>query len=294
MMCVSRDDRLVVALYGNGFGGHGGAEDLLRAWDLSERLARSMGLPPTHIDAVFRQKPKGLIDGNGYSLRRYRRRFEGEVRAGNVKTLGLDRMAHRGGFAMLDWEFASLLGEDPFASGAFIVGVQLCRIGGLRRGRVREIVDGVIDGATQCMKVLYGFAVVMPRAFMPMGYASGVASTELPDGFKYDVTAWVQSSGKRCGQTLRNVFGYNVLSAAHLQIPVGTQRLDQWIGLEPSRGRVEPKADELYVWTLEQYPGEMSFFRWDGPTVTRTRRALALHGVFPWQKLLTAWEASDV
>jgi len=89
-----------------------------------------------------------------------------------------------------------------------------------------------------------------------------------------------------CGEVVRNVYGYNILNAKHLELAVGRQKLREWIADADYRGRIEPLDDGLFLWTFREGDDQEAFLYWRYPPVVRVREELMKHHLFPWQRLL--------
>ena len=141
------------------------------------------------------------------------------------------------------------------------------------------------------LSVKYGFAVTMPRRFMPGFYAEGTASGELPEDLSWDASAWGHYSDHKpwraeCDRTLRNVYGYNILNARHLDIPVGCRRLEDWLKASSGRGRLEPLGEDLFLRTFQEGDDHEAFLAWDYAPLVRVREELKRYDIFPWQRLV--------
>jgi hypothetical protein len=284
-MAVIQGARFVVSLYGPTWISEPRVA-LQDWWQDSEALGQRLGVPPTRISGVFREKPAGLVNNHGCLLRRYRKRFEKQVVAGNVRALGLDRVSKPKGYMMFDWEFALECGEDPVCGVMYLIGVELSQM--RTCGAFDEValtLDAIAE-ARKHMEVCYGIAFIMPRGFLPAGYAIGLGCTGAPDNIRYDANAWMDFAGKECDHSLRNIFGYNIVNAKHLDIPVGDQRLEDWIAGGSNRGHISPIGNGLFVWSFQETPEDRRFLQWDYPPVVKVREELAVYKLFPWQRLL--------
>lgn len=253
-------------------------------WDEMEAWATKLRVPPNKIWAEFEQKPKGLIGDNAYTLARYRSRFIRQLDVANIRYLRLVRVWAEGGDCSLDWDFCGLYGPDRCAGAMFTVGVSLERLHCVPGASARDFSREAAHRGGCYLRTKYGFAVAMPRLFMSGGYAIGLASGELPEEMIDDCNAWSRFSGKECDRTLRNVYGYNVLNAKHLDMAVGDRRLEDWIRASGDRGHIEPLGDGLFLWTFQEGDDQEAFLNWDYPPVVQVREELKQHEIFPWQK----------
>jgi len=275
--------QVVVSIYGESVSLTFGS--LRNWWNEMEAWATELKVPPNEISGGFKQKPKGLVSHNGYELARYRSRFIKQLETENIEGLELMRVWPEGGYKTVDWDFIGLYGRDRFTDTRFVVGIDVDRLRDLPGASVQSFSQEVIRRSRRYINTQYGLAVSMPRLFMAGGYAIGLSSRELPDDMGWDANAWGRFSAKECDHTLRNVYGYNILNAKHLDIAVGGQRLEDWIKVSNDRGRLDPLPGNLYLWTFQKGDDEEAFLAWDYPPVVRVREELKKYEIFPWQKL---------
>lgn len=246
-------------------------------------LGASLGVPPTKIGGDFTEQETVLSHEKHYDLERYRERFYGAAQKGTLLWLGLFRPTSEKAYAMFDWSFCAMMGQDRFAGYSSVTGISVKSDGpscmGLSNWR-RE----AAHLSHRYVHPHYGYVVQMPRKFMPAGFALGIAS-DAPAEFVYDANSWSRFAGKQCDHVIRNVFGYNILNPRHLEIDVGGQRLGDWIEASGDRGRLERQEDGLILWTFQEGDDEDAFLRWDYPPVVAVREQLKEHKVFPWQHL---------
>lgn len=259
-------------------------------WNEMEVWATELKVPPNEISGGFKRKPKGLVSHNGYELNKYRSRFIKQLETENIEGLELIRVWPEGGYKMLDWEFLGLYGLDHPIGTTFMVGIDKNRLGEVPRYSLATFCKEVTRRSRSYLSARYGFAVAMPRDFMPGGYAVGIATT-MPKELMYDANAWIHVSNHvpwraECNWRLRNVYGYNILTDKHLDISVGGQRLEDWIKVSNNRGRLYPLDRNLYLWTFQEGDDEEAFLAWDYPPVVRVRDELKNYEIFPWQKLI--------
>jgi len=277
------DEQLIVARYG--------APDSVCAtafekwWLETERWAETLGTRPNEVNARYRVEPRGLVNGNAYKVMQYRGRIETELHAGNIEKLGLTRLIADWRFKALDWEFGADYGRFGTEFAMVSSGISLDALGKLPNVSPHGFVESAVRQSNAFLDATYGFAVMLPRRFMPACYVIGVASGEMPEEMVYESNAWMQFSARECDRTLRNVFGYNMVNPRHLDIDVGGQRLRDWICSSSNRGRIETQADGLLLWTFQEGDDQEAFLDWDYPPVAAVREELKRHGVFPWQRL---------
>lgn len=285
------DEQLVFVLLG-GLSSPGPAS-LRTWWRGTEEWAAALGIELDRIAGWFGRKPNRMSSEGTYSLRRYRKRFESELSAGNLDQLTLKAASPGAKYVALDWLFSSNYGRrgQPGPEGIFDVGIQVPRLH--ESGGVPPVgfVQTALRRARAFIHGVYGFAVTMPRCFMPSGYILGLATVRMPENLRKDANACIRyDSGRACGsdvycdRVIRNVYGWNVLNRKHLDIAVGRQRLSEWVSGADWRGRITDIGDGLFLWSFDEAGDDEQFLRWDHPPVMRVREALQEYGIFPWQR----------
>ncbi len=266
---------------------------LLREWWLeTEGWAERLGIPPNEVTARFRIKPAGLMNSNGYDLRRYRSRIAEELDARNIEELGLTRQSASRRFKALDWEFQSDYGRFDTQFSLLSFGINSESLRGLANMPPDRFVSDCLHRGSRFLHATYGFAAVMPKGFMPIGYMLGVASGEMPREMVWDANVWRQSASRQCDRTIRNVFGTNIINRNHLDLDIGGFRLEEWINANGIRGRIEPLANDLFLWTFQDGDDHGKFLHWDYPPVVTVRKELEKFKTFPWQKSVGVEESS--
>jgi len=277
-------DQLVFAAYS--VSGAVGSNAFRRCLSHSEAIAHDIGAKPGIIEGEFKRRPKGLRENHIYQLPSHRPRFTQEIEAGNVTYLNIKELSSVGGYVASDWRFYATLGLCETTSGSYHVVHSLGLA--LGAGGIGASV-ALVDFCDQCcvetrglMEPQYGLAVIMPKKFLPGGYVIGVGG-EGPDELVMDATAWMDLACE-CPRRLRNVFGYNILGAPHLDIPVGEKRLADWIRASKDRGRIDDLGGGLFLWTFQEGDGTDEFLQWNYPPVVAVREELKRHQVFLWQR----------
>jgi len=259
---------------------------LLRWLEESEAMASRYGGPPQLIGGGFKRKPRGLQDHKYYPIDRYRSRFVEQVRASNVKYLDTQRMELEWGSGASDWEFDGTFGLCATTCGRcysiYSIGVAVSVLQAGPMADPRDFCAQCLAEARGLMGPCYGLAVIMPKAFLPGGYVIGLGG-EGPDELAMDATAWMDLACE-CPRRLRNVFGYNILGAPHLDIRVGEMRLADWIRASKDRGRIEDLGGGLFLWTFQDGAEGGEFLQWNHPPVVAVREELKRHKVFLWQR----------
>jgi len=286
--------QLIVTMYGDIINP---ASSPLQNWltDM-ESWAAELKVPPHELSGKFKQEPRGLVSRNAYKLAKYRSRFIEQLEANNVDDLDIICLWPGWHDRGLDWDFFSLYAQDPPAGVIFAVGMSMERLTQVPSVSALTFVQDAVCRARFYLSVKYGLAVTMPRRFMPGFYALGMASGELPQELDWDANAWGRYDSNRkpwraeCDHSLRNIYGYNVLTAKHLDIRIGGQRLGDWIEASGGRGRIEPLSESLFLWTFQKGDDQEAFLAWDYPPVVRVREELKRYEIFPWQKMLREWQ----
>jgi hypothetical protein len=135
------------------------------------------------------------------------------------------------------------------------------------------------------IEVNYGFAVIMPRDFLPAGYAIGITTGFAGAKLLHDTAAWRNHAERECGHLLRNLYGWNILTPAHLVIDIGGMPLKDWINASSNRGRLYEIAPPLWCWTFEDLTEGNEYLRWECEAVEAIRRELEGYQLFPWQSI---------
>ena len=106
----------------------------------------------------------------------------------------------------------------------------------------------------------YGIGVLRPRNHwtylfaMGIGYGGGWRY----EGWEYEenrlTSRWIQGMNDEVWRegVLRDVYPYNLLTAAHLERDVGGVSLRAWIEAHPWRGRLEQHGAEYALWTVDE------------------------------------------
>jgi hypothetical protein len=281
-------NRLVVSLYGE-LEEEGLALSQASWLAELEALARSIGVPLHEIAGSFKETPPTLTKGRHYDIEQFRCQFECQIKSGNVDWLEVSSYGRQDGYKTLDWEFEAFYGRDDLWGGMMLTGVNLDSVPSGRAFFPDAFVEYVVRRCESYLRPTYGFAVTMPRSFMPAGYGLGIAG-EMPDELTYDTNAWSHYSNQKrraaeCDCVLRNVYGLNVLTASHLDNPVGSERLEDWIKSKPHRGHITEVGQGLFQWTFQESDDNEAFLAWDFAPVVRVREELKEHRVFLWQKV---------
>jgi hypothetical protein len=285
---VRRDDgehKLLLAAFGPCLRGTP-SQTLAEWWEQQVTLFERLGLQITHISGKFREKPKRLSDHTAYTYTRYQRRFEIELSRGNLAWLDLEAMNTKPhGYVAFDWDAVCGLNDDQKRGASAETGIDLRHLDRLDQSVMGFLKASILETTSSFIDTTYGYCTVMPRSFMPAGYAIGIMASKAPDMLIRDANIWSDSVRRECYRYLRNVFAINVLGRSHLDLKVGEQRLEDWVSSGPSRGTLSELGDNLIVWSLMGADEGWESLRWDAPAVTAVREELMRHKLFPWQSI---------
>jgi len=285
MKKTQQNDKFIVGFHGPCLRKSGRVAALQRWWSWNEELVGSFELQLTHVSCLFNKKPSRMSGNKAYQLGRNRKRIEKELSAGNVQVLELDTIHSKpDGYIAFDWDHTSSLGDTDRYGAMLLVGIDTQHIDSWDKSRRCAFANEVFGEASATMKVCYGFSTCMPRDYMPLGYALGVACGEAPEEVRYDANSWRHCVQKHSHRLLRNVHGYNVIDANHLAIRVGDLSLEQWIRQDASRGKIDSLNGSLYLWTFEDLSENAEFLDWNFAPIEEVRRELSEHRIFPWQE----------
>ena len=266
-------------------------------WEEIEAWAKDASVLPSEIAAKFKQKPSGLSMNTVHNLRKYRTRIVEQLNAENVEFLELVRVWPEGKDRVLDFDFCGMYGLDHVTGSIHVVGMSLSRLHDVPSLSPSGFAREIVHRSRSYLSARYGFAVSMPRSFMPSWYVGGVPSGGLPKEMLWDTNAWThyrdgqggKAGGSKCDHILRNVYGYNILNPKHLEIDIGGGRLEDWIRSgNGQHGRIEPlessSPDKLFLWTFQEGDDQEKFLWWDYPPVVAVREKLKKFKIFLWQR----------
>lgn len=102
----------------------------------------------------------------------------------------------------------------------------------------------------------YGIGYVRDHQLGPAMYAIGIAqglgTTDADDDEAIRVSSWSDAMEERVWRrgTLRDVYEWNFLNRAQLDMPIGRTSLEQWIVADSTRGTLERFTADLSLWRL--------------------------------------------
>lgn len=261
--------------------------NFIQWWRDQNNITDKLGLKLTHVMGGFLEIRDKLTQYKSYRLPRSQKRIMREIEDDNVEILALTSLITKdNGLLAYDWDFDAHFGKNITCDLVAIIGVDIRHLRKQNEKCVQDMIrESFFRDSTQ-LAINYGFSAIMERDALPTGYAVGMASL-MPEYFVHDGFTWSQYAGKVCDRRLRNVFGYNVINRSHLDIKLGDQRLEEWIGESPSRGRIEILSDDLFAWTFARSKNDTDFLAWNYPPVEKVRRELEKFSIFPWQEVET-------
>ena len=252
-------------------------------WDWTDKICRSLDVRLTHIMGVFRGKPSRMRDHAAYSMQRSKRRFQEQLAANNVMSIQFNAVNDPEGYIAFDWTVTSSCGSDEYG-GMALFGLDCDAVSSWNAGAVSGFMRQCLESAG-CLRINYGFATIMPREFLPSGYAIGITTRSAGTRLSYDTTAWRRYAQRECGHLLRNLYGWNILTPAHLAIDIGGTPLKAWINASPKRGKLYEIAPPLWCWTFEDLTEGNEYLKWECEAVESIRQELEGYRLFPWQTI---------
>jgi len=283
MRATDSEEKLLTALFGPSLKGRA-SETLAEWWMQQVQLFEQLGVEITHIAGKFKQKPKRMSDHTAYTYRRYRRRFEDELSRDNLVWLDLQGMNTKpDGYIAFDWDAECGLNKDDERGVLSETGIDVRYADKLGDNLVEFLVASMLEITRGFVETKYGYCTMMPRSFMPAGYAIGIMASKAPKMFISDANIWSDKIRRECSRYLRNVHAINVLNASHLDLLVGQERLEDWIKARPARGQLTELAEGLMLWSLVDDEADVGSLRWDAPRVQAVRDELMAYDFFPWQ-----------
>ncbi|MEQ8790378.1 MAG: hypothetical protein RIC55_29050 [Pirellulaceae bacterium] len=249
----------------------------------SDWVAEHIGAE-THLTANFLVSADGHKDGEAYRSDIHKATLCAELERGNVAQLTLTSMASKpSGYMAFEYDWTALLDVTTGRFGPACVLV-LDADEQQSTSDLSALCDAYGVLARRLINTGYAFIAAMPQDFMPIGYSIGLACGGAPEEFVYDANAWRRYARKECDRSLRNVFGYNILNDAHLNLDVGGEPLEAWVSSGSGRGQITPLSGDLHVWTFQK-ADPSGFLLWDCAAVVAVREQLKQHRFFPWQRL---------
>jgi hypothetical protein len=256
--------------------------------ELAETSAKEYGVAIEQVSCECRIPRKGIKAHKLYDYGRAGPRILKEGREGNLTYLSLYSIPTRqDAFAAFDWLFFVGVGlYEPVRLVTMQVGIDIDILHAIGAGS--STTRGIVDLCESVCKLIsgrYGFVTIMPRDFMPAGYATGLLG-RAPEKLVWDANSWSRGAWKQYAEVLRNVHGINFVNAHHLEQHVGNRTLGEWIKTSRSRGVIEPWETGLFLWSFADSQGWPEVAMWDNSVVVNAREELEQHNYFPWQKFI--------
>ncbi len=246
----------------------------------------SFGLNVTNISCASARSLPQIENHKTYEFAVAGERILTETQCGNVQQLTIESIPTESSYVALDWKVYLSCGvSSAVRLNVFTFGVDAEVLGQRRRILGFSDICQTVKRAAAIVHPRYGFMTIMPRAFLPAGYAVGLAG-RAPDELVWDANSWSRGAWQAYDTQLRNVHGANIVTSEHLDQPVGDQRLRDWIEADHARGRLTSWADALELWSFEFNEQWPAFLRWDQSSQRSARLKLQEFGLFPWQKFI--------
>lgn len=281
MRCQS--EKLVIVFYGPDFGNVCLRDALTTWWNWTDGVCRTLDIAPTHIAGTFGDKPNRLKEYYTYSMKRSKSRFQEQLETDNVMWFALDVLDDRKAYIAFDWTLTSSCGLCK-RGGRALFGLDCDAVSLWDAHTLASFMKQCLESAN-CIRINYGFATIMPRDFLPAGYAVGITTDAAGARLSYDTTAWCRYAERECGHVLRNLYGWNILTPAHLAIDIGGTPLKNWINASPKRGKLYEIAPPLWCWSFEDITEGKEYLKWECEPVEAIRRELEGYQLFPWQTI---------
>lgn len=277
-------EKLVIAFYGKDFGNIPLRDAISAWWRWTEEACRDLGITLTHIDAKFKEKPSGLSDHKPYGIDRYGAIMGEQLARDNVEQIILNSLNDPSDYIAFDWTVTSSCGYDPRFGGISLIGVECEALSKWGKSTLIRFLEKCLEAAN-CLRIVYGFGVIMPKEYFPSGYLIGVTARNVDARILLDTTAWRRFARQNCEKKIRNVYGWNIITSSHLRLDIGGQTLKEWIEDNKDRGELKIINPTLYCWSFENRTESTEFLGWDFSPVDSLRQELENHRFFPWQEI---------
>lgn len=279
------DTKLIVAFYGPSM--KAGTLEPLKEWiSWNADLCKKLGIKLTHIDAAFKGEYKNLKEDTPYDINEFSSRIEEQINKGVVSNIGINSLfSNPNGYISYDWDFTAALGERQRFGAMALIGIDMKYLSTWNKGLLQSFIGTIQKEVATRMTIVYGFCVMMPRKYFPSGYATGIMAQGVPEDIIHDTSSWRRSGRSIAQRVLRNVFGYNLVGPAHIEIDVGGVPLQEWIHRDKARGLIKKiEGTDLHCWTFQETTEGINYLEWDYEPVKAVRDNLAKAKIFPWTK----------
>jgi hypothetical protein len=282
------DQKLIIAFFGEDFSNKD-MTNILSLWcDWAAELASTMSAPFTHIEAVFRKKPKQLKEHTPYLISKYLTRIKYQIYENNISEISLYTIDVDYKYIAYDWKLTSSCGSSSHFGSLFLFGIDSKIFLNIQKLLGVGFLYKFYSIAQQYMNINYGFATIMPRKSFPLGYAIGIMSSSAERELVYDATAWRRSARRDCRNVLRNMFGWSILSPNHLSLKIGTDDLAGWINQSPNHGRLIDAGKSHFFWTFQDLSEGLDFLKWNFDPIRILRKEMQKYHIFAWQHLVAS------
>ena len=282
------DNQLIMALYGNACDESTRNQNLLDFYSWVDSFSKNLAIKLTNFSCAHNNDKTKLKWGKCYTLERKLGILRTALENDSISQLNLSSLLDSANKCVpaFDWDLTATFDLEESTQVLLSLGIQEDYLETKSRGFVEDILSEMIEFSKNRFDVCYGFAVTMPRSFMPSGYASGLACTST-EMFIYDSNLWRQQLRKKADSVLRNNFGINVVNEMHLKRMVSNKTLSDWIHESNERGTIKKSVrEDVSLWVIPQNEMNISSLRWDVPSIANVRDALMKHNFFAWQDFL--------
>lgn len=277
--------QLIIAVHGSEMDPSARPDRLRQFHDFVKELGQPFSLQVTDFSCSPVTQSRSLKRGKCYTMHARGKALAAALDEGGIAELSLYSLSGpEAQSPAYDWSLMGTLGVDKGGAHCCL-GLSDCITTHFSVAHIRTLLSDMLGLVDDYLTVVYGYAVAMPRKFLPSGYVIGVPG-EAPEQLVFDATMWRRKGWRECGRRLRNVFPINLLTAEHLELTIGSASLRDWIRTSASRGSLLPVGEGLFLWSLASDAPLPDALMWDTPTVTDIRTELMSHRLFAWQEAL--------
>lgn len=157
------------------------------------------------------------------------------------------------GQLIFGWDLCSLLQQGEERTMVFCYPQDMAGIG-------LNFLAGMARTLAQELQLTYGIGYQRDFDLGPDLYAYGLdtgleySPEDMAEGDR--IAAWLHERmnkrNRHLAGLLRDVYPLNVLSRPHVERRIGEQAFGAWIEAAPDRGRLEPLANDAWLWTVPE------------------------------------------
>jgi hypothetical protein len=128
-------------------------------------------------------------------------------------------------------------------------------ISGLENDQILPIAQKIVEQLAPEYGIGYRRQHRLGPAFYAVGLVAGLGFSDEQDEEAQAISNWASPGMEEavyCEGILRDVYPWNFLNEAHLKRAVEGKPLANWIGSDPSRGKLIAFPRGLVLWELEQ------------------------------------------